>query len=194
MVVNNQSMSLLHNFMYQKKPVLAYANEKIMEEVIDIVDCFVENGADINLMDNYAGRAPLVAAVEFGDIYFVDRLLNEGANIHTVTSYGENVLQAAILRGDEHSIPLYEKFIADGVRPCELVLNDVPCNMLITAAAFCRIHFFELLSQSIDINSQNSAGITPLIAAIYASDEIPIHIRAWNSNDYSSWSGRGACR
>lgn len=60
--------------------------------LIDMVTLLLDKGADINKVNNYAYRSPIMAAAQYGKKDIVELLIKRGANLDIQDEYGDTAL------------------------------------------------------------------------------------------------------
>ncbi|MEI6891944.1 MAG: ankyrin repeat domain-containing protein, partial [Pontiella sp.] len=116
------------------------------------------------------GVTPIMWAIEYGDIYFVERLLTYNPDLSKLDHYGRNVIYSCIFRNnEEEGISLINNFLSKGIRPNDLG-NGL--NILQIAAMNQRSGYIPILSSLADINAVDEDGKTPIINAITSDTEI----------------------
>ena len=131
---------------------------------IDQIHRHIAWGSDINLADS-DGRRPLHVAAEQGEQVIIRLLLKNGADINA-------------LDGSSHS-PLYTALMAGKTQVAEFLIAQgavYDANQLLLGAIDNQVldrDVFRLLTTlGADLNQLDSAGNTPLIRAINASDRV----------------------
>lgn len=86
----------------------------------EVFATLVKMGADGNLKDN-SGRSPLMVAVEYADIYFVNKLWGMTEDFAIVDSYGEDLFMKGVYRRNpQEAQMIMSKLIEMGYRPLPL--------------------------------------------------------------------------
>lgn len=86
----------------------------------EVFATLMKTGADGNLKDR-SGRSPLMVAVEYADIYFVNKLWGINEDFTTVDSYGEDLFMKAVYRRNpQEAQMIMSKLIEMGYRPLPL--------------------------------------------------------------------------
>ncbi len=140
-----------------------------------LFEMFIKYGADVDSKENRFGESPLMIAARLNDIYFVDRLLELGADIDFSDEENKSVLDVTLSRDVPPAYEIYGKLRSFGAKHNNIGENEYKTNALINKAAFFDHWAIETLSQSIDINSSNSVGETALHIALnddYDDDDI----------------------
>jgi ankyrin repeat protein len=141
-----------------------------------IFNTLLQLGLDINQKDA-RGLAPVMVAVQFGDIYFCNRLLkDETLDVTCRDQAGETLIHKAVRREDpETAAALIAYFIEKGVKTG---LLSHGMDILGFAAYFCRHELLTpLLACAPDINNTADNGFTPLFWALCSNENINEDLR-----------------
>ena len=135
---------------------------------VDVVDCLLSLGADVNTV-NWMGETALMWASSGERVDVVDRLLAAGADANAVDMVGSSALIAAALKGN---VPIIDRLVVHGADFNHR--NEMGWSALMWASKNGHIEVVDrLLSLGCDVNGQNARGMTALMFAC-ASEEIEI--------------------
>ncbi|MEI6897550.1 MAG: ankyrin repeat domain-containing protein, partial [Psychromonas sp.] len=158
----------------------SHANENALKNAIyygyrTIFESLLRLNASTTQPDSN-GVTPIMWAIEYGDIYFVERLLTYNPDLSKRDSYGRNVIYNCIFRENEkEGLALINNFLNKGIKPDDL---ENGLNILQIAAIYQRSEYIPILSTLADINAVDEDGKTPIINAITndvdISDEVII--------------------
>ncbi|UCE25404.1 MAG: ankyrin repeat domain-containing protein [Candidatus Zixiibacteriota bacterium] len=136
---------------------------------ISMTQFAIKHGADVNLVSQRLGRAPLIAAVKNGNAELVDILLNSGADVSLADREGNPPIRYAVERG---RTAILEKLLDRGA----------PVDCIDTADGWTLMHLAAikgysdiaaiLASHGCAIDTPDSSGRTPLLyAAEYGNSD-----------------------
>ncbi|AXX93332.1 hypothetical protein CPU12_07775 [Malaciobacter molluscorum LMG 25693] len=151
-------------------------NNAIGYNLKTIFNTLLQLDIDINKPDKN-GTTPIMVAIEFGDIYFVNSLLqNPNINLLVEDNAGENLIYKAIKReNDSKVIDLIDYLVENGV-PIKNLENGM--NPLIFASYFSHFNLFEYLLNFVDdINTKDSFGLSAISWTLQSNLNIPLEQR-----------------
>ncbi|AXX93331.1 hypothetical protein CPU12_07770 [Malaciobacter molluscorum LMG 25693] len=151
-------------------------NNAIGYNLKTIFNTLLQLDIDINKPDRN-GTTPIMVAIEFGDIYFVNSLLqNPNINLLVEDNAGENLIYKAIKReNDSKVIDLIDYLVENGV-PIKNLENGM--NPLIFASYFSHFNLFEYLLNFVDdINTKDSFGLSAISWTLQSNLNIPLEQR-----------------
>jgi ankyrin repeat protein len=127
---------------------------------LDIADCLLDHGADMNAANKY-GMTPLFYAAEKGHAAVAKVLVKKGADVNTVSPFFGTALHRAVFMGHfEFTEFLLKKGASTRVQ-------NSTGTVLHTAAIRDRLEQARLLiNHGADVNSKNRENLTPLFYAL----------------------------
>ncbi len=145
----------------------------------EVFETLISLGADINIQENRAGMTPIMYAVEYGEMYFVKRLIELGVDFSLKSNYNENVLTSCLYRTNENEgKKLYKYFRNLGVEITESKSGgDLSLNLLHIASSISKVEWIKEFSKEININLEDTNGNSPLIWAISSNYNIEVNER-----------------
>jgi len=102
---------------------------------MDVIECLINNGADINVFSNQQ-LSPLLLAAKNNDYEAARYLVGNGANINAKDNGGYNSLMYAILN---HNIPLIKFLIDNGISINERNCRDFTALMIASENGYINI-------------------------------------------------------
>ncbi|MEE3002729.1 MAG: ankyrin repeat domain-containing protein [Pseudomonadota bacterium] len=157
--------TVLHIMISIRNQLPMYENEQIKNNVIFMIN----NGADINIKDNY-GKNPVQLAIQFDNISLARELIRRGANI-----FAGNVTNCLdFLSSDDLNLrnELIELF-------CKHNYENNYENFPLHSA--CRLHQYDiinsLLKHGVNVNTYDSGGNTPIKLLLNSYDKIDVEAR-----------------
>ncbi|MDR2088588.1 MAG: ankyrin repeat domain-containing protein [Clostridiales Family XIII bacterium] len=161
----------------------------VMMNRFDILDMFVEAGADLDSGNNPGDGRPLILATEFGNLEAVKYLVEHGADVNAgADKYDYLPLTAAVLKGRadmlrhlvEHGMDVNLK-TAEGNTALNVALNEGSVNIV-----------RYLLEQGADINARGRNGDTPIYRALkVVNPEFVALLLAHDGIDFSIKNDKG---
>lgn len=150
-----------------EKPTIAL-NLAIERGDINQIERHVQWGSDINRANN-EGETPLHIAATQGSYIIIKLLIKNGANIDTLDKAGNSALTRAVLGGHTQ---ITEYLIKQGAKhdPTQLL------HHAISAGVTDREIIPLLVKLGAQIDQQNSAGQTPLTAAISKNNRVQVKL------------------
>ena len=149
---------------YDKTPLMC----AVFYERVDVIDCLIEHGCDINFQDN-SGRTALHFACWVLNINrdIIERLISNGASGLLKDSWGETPLHSAAACANDVNIIHQLLFVSDP--------NSLDNEGINPLMKFCnRNIFIEIISTLInvtyDINLQDTRGRTALHRCCYLNE------------------------
>lgn len=165
--------------------IIDYNNENVLFKLIDsydtenkhlqydILDKFISMGIDLDICSHKSKISVLMQAIRVSDFKMVKILINKGANIHTITESGGNVINELIhplfMRSKVEDLKILTllKYLEE--QKCDMTLcpiNDSPplINAIINKFP---INIISILVQNSNINIINSEKLTALNYACY---------------------------
>jgi ankyrin repeat protein len=135
---------------------------------LEVVKLLINSGANINSRNSY-GETPLSKAVQSGNMDMVRELLRRGADINSKNRRGITPLIIAI---EDRDYPMVKFLLDAGADPNVRDNNKKSVLALTVTSNQGNIEIVrELLKHGADINAQDRYGNTPLMEAIYPSDD-----------------------
>ena len=111
--------------------------EKQQTKICEMVEILIDNGADVNLLDDWRGRGPLHEAIERKMSRVVELLLAKGADPN--------------LKDREGNIPLHRAMARQTYPDGTVKATEEIVRLLVASGA--------------DVNAKNDQGVTPLTSA-----------------------------
>jgi ankyrin repeat protein len=121
----------------------------------EVFGTLVRMGADANLKD-ISGRSPLMVAVEYSDIYFVNKLWGITEDFTTVDSYGEDLFMKLVYRRNpQEAQMIMSKLIEMGHRPLPLENGATMLHIAVGRGNYQLLPFMAEIGFAINILDKN---------------------------------------
>ncbi len=147
---------------------MIYNMTRVLFAVILSTQLLISTGcsrSDDKMINYYANGQSIIAAIEHDDHEWIDKLLNEGANLHLQDGYHNHALNYAIEKGA--SLNIIKRIFEKDTLPNGANGNPSPLLIATQKNQLPVVEF--LLSQKVDVNT-NKEDTTPLIEATKHSD------------------------
>lgn len=144
-------MTPLMLFVMGRSKYTKYSSQQESSSILDIIDTFVHNGADLNSQNN-DGETALHLAARCGLYEVCERLIKNNAELNVFDNYGRNVLHTAVCSNEYNIV----KLILDH---CSSILCANNSNMLTNQTNLILDEKYDL----IDSKTNDEMGDTPLI-------------------------------
>ncbi len=156
--------------------VLPALHLSIIRDKKDIFNTLLQLDLDLNALD-MLGRTPLMVAIAYGDIYYVNRLMNnKKIKLDIVDNNNESIHFSAVIRSDTSmGLKMLKYFIEKKV---PLTNGAGGFTLLHTAGYYANFKAIDILKEFFpDFNIKDSQGFTPLHWTVYSNIDIEQDLR-----------------
>lgn len=164
------------------KPTIAL-NLAVERGDINQIDRHIQWGSDIDL-PNGQGETPLHIAATQGSYIIVKLLVSKGAKLDILDKQGNSALVRAVLNGNTQ---ITEYLIKQGAQHDQTQL----LHSAVSAGVADRDIISLLIELGAQINEQNSAGQTPLTAAIASNNRVLVKLLIQSGADVNLANSAG---
>ncbi|RXJ88035.1 ankyrin repeat domain-containing protein [Arcobacter sp. CECT 8985] len=136
----------------------------------EIYDVLLQLELDLNAKD-MQGRTPLMLAICYADMYYVNSLMSKGVKIDIIDSYNESIHYYAIRRENEdESIKMLKYFLSQNIEIGKGYNNR---DLLHISAYYVNLKALYVIKDMFDdFNQKDLTGFTPLHWACYSNLDI----------------------
>ena len=128
----------------------------------NVINCLIDNGADVNIQSAVDNLTPLMLACKCRNVYVVNYLLQSGGNVGLHDRYGQTCLQYTVKRAvDETAFEILSSLIKNGSDVNSRIDNDGTLLMLVTWHGDLKMVSF-LIDHGANVNLQDQNGDTAL--------------------------------
>ncbi|PHO11242.1 hypothetical protein CPG37_02015 [Malaciobacter canalis] len=152
------------------KNIVPVLHMSILENKQQIFNTLLKLELDLNAQD-MNGRTPIMIAIAYGDMYYVNRLMNnKEIDFKVIDFNNESIHFSAVMRSDETSAKMLKFFLQQGI---EITSGRDGLSLLHVIGYYANEYVLDIVKGFFeDMNIKDSQGFTPLMWASYSNLDI----------------------